>query len=468
MVSVERTVLSDFSEFCPIGGCLCKPRSSSSSLFFVLVLRIRSIDLVLPEVLLESCSVSSAPRPDFSEFCPIGGILLLSCYGFPAILAPEVVGDDEAYLDISSSSRLERAGKRRMVDSTSYGGTLLPQMTRQMRKSAGPIASGGHASLPGVATDDGASAFAEFGVSTEQYSFAPVEAYIPMSVEEYSAIEPTSVEPASYNPGPSDLPPDGGALDPLPSDFFSIPSEFCVENFVETSISEVEIEERNSLLGNPPLLSLGEGESPALEVEALSDHGVKWPTRDQSSPGPADDDLWDFLLNRVRAVVDSEDPPPIEAVKRVLKDKTMLAFNSGITQSRWMEFVENIWGEVCHRHGNIIWAPYDRQIRVLESDLCSLANDGEKRDSRIAEMRRCRKSRKLKITTEMENIVRLQREIEEACSSLDQKVTEDIKDSEEEATLLKDDHEHHRSVSFKTKEVDRLKRKKPFWLRFGK
>ncbi|MQL93421.1 hypothetical protein Taro_026067 [Colocasia esculenta] len=68
-------VLPDFSGFCPIGGCLCKPRSSSSSLFFVLVLRIRSIDLVLPEVLLESCSVSLAPRPDFSEFCPIGGCL---------------------------------------------------------------------------------------------------------------------------------------------------------------------------------------------------------------------------------------------------------------------------------------------------------------------------------------------------------------------------------------------------------
>ncbi|MQL89635.1 hypothetical protein Taro_022219, partial [Colocasia esculenta] len=67
--------LPDFSEFCPIGGCLCKPRSSSSSLFFVLVLRTRSIDLVLPEVLLESCSVSLVFRPDFSEFCPIGGCL---------------------------------------------------------------------------------------------------------------------------------------------------------------------------------------------------------------------------------------------------------------------------------------------------------------------------------------------------------------------------------------------------------
>ncbi|MQL75266.1 hypothetical protein Taro_007606 [Colocasia esculenta] len=102
-------------------------------------------------------------------------------------------------------------------------------MTRQMRKGAGPIASGGHASLPGgspllceverenssraaadfipeiddnepssdclfleiAVTDDGASAFAELGVSTEQYSFAHVEAYILMPAKEYSAMEST-------------------------------------------------------------------------------------------------------------------------------------------------------------------------------------------------------------------------------------------------------------------------------------
>ncbi|MQL68840.1 hypothetical protein Taro_001129 [Colocasia esculenta] len=106
---------------------------------------------------------------------------------------------------------------------------VLRVMTRQMRKSAGPIASGGHASLPGgspllcgverensswaaadflpeiddnessfdclfleiAVMDDGASAFVELRVSTEQYSFAPVGAYIPMPAKEYSAMEST-------------------------------------------------------------------------------------------------------------------------------------------------------------------------------------------------------------------------------------------------------------------------------------
>ncbi|MQM09050.1 hypothetical protein Taro_041913 [Colocasia esculenta] len=102
-------------------------------------------------------------------------------------------------------------------------------MTRHMRKGARPIASGGHASLPGgspllceverenssraatdfmpkiddnepssdclfleiAVTDDGASAFVELRVSTEQYSFVPVGAYIPMPAKEYSAMEST-------------------------------------------------------------------------------------------------------------------------------------------------------------------------------------------------------------------------------------------------------------------------------------
>ncbi|MQM21762.1 hypothetical protein Taro_054807, partial [Colocasia esculenta] len=102
-------------------------------------------------------------------------------------------------------------------------------MTRQMRKSAGPIALGGHASLPGgspllcgverknssravadfmpeiddnepssdclfleiAVTNDGASAFAEVRVSTEQYFFAHVGAYISMPAKEYSVMEST-------------------------------------------------------------------------------------------------------------------------------------------------------------------------------------------------------------------------------------------------------------------------------------
>ncbi|MQL98259.1 hypothetical protein Taro_030957 [Colocasia esculenta] len=340
---------------------------------------------------------------------------------------------------------------------------------------------------------DSAYAFAEAGTSTGQFPLAPADDYIPRPAEDPPAIEPVCIddqvfcnqllswgmmdsystfstcspflpwgglenlfldppaysafqigeneigilEPGEYDPGLSDLPISGGHLDPPPADFFSIPQEFCVENFAETSIPEAEIEERNPPPDDLPLPNFTEDRSPALEVGALSEHGVEWPARDQPSSGPADDDLWDFLVSRVRAVVDSEDPPPIEAVKRVLKDKTLLAFNSGIAQSRWMEFVEIIWGEVCHHHGSIIWAPYDQRIQSLENDLCLLANSGEKRGSRIAEVRRGRKSRKLKIAEERENLIRLQREIEEACSSLDQRVREDTKDSEEETALFR-------------------------------
>ncbi|MQL69019.1 hypothetical protein Taro_001296, partial [Colocasia esculenta] len=67
----------------------------------------------------------------------------------------------------------------------------------------------------------------------------------------------------------------------------------------------------------------------------------------------------------------------------------------------------------------------------------------------------------------MENIIRLQRELEEARSSLGQEVKDDAKDSEEEAAFVRDDEEYRRSISSKTKEVERLKRKKPSWLRIG-
>ncbi|MQL68703.1 hypothetical protein Taro_001000 [Colocasia esculenta] len=379
-----------------------------------------------------------------------------------------------------------------------------------------------HCPLPEVKateSDDSASIYAEYMAFAEQYPFTPVDAYIAKPDDEYPAAELTSsgdqvfcnqlynwgmmdsystfatsspslsspffdpqayvafqiggtadgngtLEQASYSPGPSNLLVDGGSLDPPPGDFLSDPQEFHAEdsNFARPSISEVAVEERNPLPDNPPSLNFDEGGSPALEVEALSEHGVKWPTRDQPSLGPADDDLWDFLFSRVRAVVDSENPPPIEAVKRILQDKTMLAFNSGITQSRWMEFVESIWGEVCHCYGNVVWAPYDQRIQTLEGDLCLLASDADRRGSRITDVHKGRKTRKLKITAEMENIVRLQRELEEARSSLDQEVKVDAKDSEEEAAFIKDDEEYHRSISSKTKEVERLKRKKPSWL----
>ncbi|MQL76486.1 hypothetical protein Taro_008872, partial [Colocasia esculenta] len=181
-------------------------------------------------------------------------------------------------------------------------------------------------------------------------------------------------------------------------------------------------------LSNPSPSDFNDGGPPPLGLEALSEHGVDWPSRDQPSPGPEDEDLWNFIVGRVRAVVDSEDPPSIDAIKRVLKEKTMLAFNSGIAQNRWMD-----------------------------ADRCS---------SRLAEVRKGWKAWKLKITAETENIVRLQRKLKEARSSLEQEVKDDTKDSEEEAAFIKDDEEHRRSTSSKTKEVERLKRKKPSWLRF--
>ncbi|MQL71449.1 hypothetical protein Taro_003785 [Colocasia esculenta] len=92
------------------------------------------------------------------------------------------------------------------------------------------------------------------------------------------------------------------------------------------------------LSGNPPPLDFDDGGSPPLGLEVLPEHGVDWPTRARPSSGPEDEDLWNFLVDRVRAVVDSDDPPPIDAVKRVLKEKTTLAFNSGISQNRWMAF----------------------------------------------------------------------------------------------------------------------------------
>ncbi|MQL69664.1 hypothetical protein Taro_001959 [Colocasia esculenta] len=91
----------------------------------------------------------------------------------------------------------------------------------------------------------------------------------------------------------------------------------------------------------------------------------------------------------------------------------------------------------------------------------------DRRGSRIIEVRKGRKTRKLKITVEMENIIRLQRELEEARSSLGQEVKDDAKDSDEETDLIRDDDECRRSLASKSREVERLKRKKPSWLRFG-
>ncbi|MQL80880.1 hypothetical protein Taro_013345 [Colocasia esculenta] len=257
----------------------------------------------------------------------------------------------------------------------------------------------------------------------------------------------------SYNLEPSIPPIDGGGLGLPAIDYPPAFQEFYAEesNSVQPSAPEAEAEERHFSPSNPPSLDFDDGGPPPLGLEALSEHGVDWPSRDRPSPGPEDEDLWNFLVGRVRAVVDSEDPPSIDAVKRAL-----LRTNVG-----------DIWDEVCRRYNNVVWAPYDRRIQTLEGDICSLTRDADRCSSRLAEVRKGQKARKLKITAETENIVHLQRELEEARSSLEQEVKDNTKDSEEEAAFIKDDEEHRRSTSSKTKEVERLKRKKPSWLRFG-
>ncbi|MQL79603.1 hypothetical protein Taro_012052 [Colocasia esculenta] len=316
--------------------------------------------------------------------------------------------------------------------------------------------------------NDSASAYADYKVFAEQYSFTPVDAYIPRPDGEYPAAEATSSDrlgsPFFMSQAYSAFQVGDSADDngPFGQEFYAEES-----NFVQPLAPEAEAEGGNLPYSNPPPSDFDDGGSPPLGLEALSEHGVDWPSRDQPSPGPEDEDLWNFLVGRVRAVVNSEDPPSIDVVKRVLKEKTMLAFNLGIAQNRWMSFVGDIWDEVCRRHSNVVWAPYDRRIQTLEGDICSLTRDADRCSSRLVEVRKGRKARKLKITAEMENIVRLQRELEEARSSLEQEVKDDTKDSEEEAAFIKDDEEHRRSTSSKTKEVERLKRKKPSWLRFG-
>ncbi|MQM02195.1 hypothetical protein Taro_034960 [Colocasia esculenta] len=372
-----------------------------------------------------------------------------------------------------------------------------------LTSEVGFIEPSSHCPFPeAVATgyDDSASAYAEYKAFAEQYPFTPVDAYIPRPAEEYPATKlaslggqpfcdqllswgvmdsysiPETSSPflswdglgspfftsqaysafqvgdiadgdglfgqTSYNLEPSIPPIDGGGLGLPAIDYPPAFQEFYAEesSSVQPSAPEAEAEERHFSPSNPPQLDFDDGGSPPLGLDALSGHGVEWPTRDQPDPGVDDDDPWDFLLSRVRAVVDSEDPPPIEAVKRALREKTMLAFDSGIAQDRWMAFVRDIWDE---------------------GDLCSLASDANKLRSRIAEARKGRKTQKLKITAEMENIVRLQHELEEARSSLEQEVKDNTKDSKEEAAFIKDDEEHRRSTSSKTKEVEQLKRKKP-------
>ncbi|MQL95774.1 hypothetical protein Taro_028446, partial [Colocasia esculenta] len=425
-----------------------------------------------------------------------------------AIPAPEVVGDrsGEALLDVPFSSRRKRASKEKVADYTSSDDSSA-SCDETNKEGIDPVAPDDHNSLPGgfsplhrgeqgstsqatadflpedesdeppphypfpgTAEIDGGNTtftFSELGLSTEQYSSAPVKAYVPMPVEERPATGgasasdphfcdqlfswgiagPYSIPATSgdggpqqtdYNPEPSILPFDGGNFDPYPADLSSSSQGFYAEqsDLVRPSNPEVEVEERNSSPGDPP--HLDDGGSPPLEIDALSGHGIEWPARNQPGPFSVSDDFWGLLLDRVRAVMDAENPPPTEAVRRVLEENTTIAFNMGSSRDRWMGSVEEIWGEVCRRHARVAWAPYDQRIQALESDICSLTNDADERDSRATEVRKRQKTRASKIAAERERVARLQRELDEARSSLDQEAREAAEESEEEATFARD------------------------------
>ncbi|MQM09903.1 hypothetical protein Taro_042787 [Colocasia esculenta] len=258
---------------------------------------------------------------------------------------------NNARSDAPSSSRDRRAGKDKVVDYTSSGDSsasgdktdeetvdpVTPNDDNPLPGGSSPLHEGEHGSssqaaadfLPedesdeppshypfsGTAAMDGDNTtftFTELGVSTEQYSSAPVEAYIPMPVEGHSAagaapeddpnfcdqlfswgitgpyftpatsspfppwenirspfLEPQAhcafqvgdtassdgdLRQTDYNPELSALPFDGGSFDPYLANHPSSSQGFYAEqsNFVRPSSLEVEVEEKNSSLGNPP------------------------------------------------------------------------------------------------------------------------------------------------------------------------------------------------------------------------
>ncbi|MQL82837.1 hypothetical protein Taro_015314, partial [Colocasia esculenta] len=78
-----------------------------------------------------------------------------------------------------------------------------------------------------------------------------------------------------------------------------------------------------------------------------------------------------------------------------------------------------------------------------------------------------RKTRESKMAAERDKIARLQRELDEARSSLDQQAKEAAEAPEEEVTFAGGDGKLRQSVSSKAKEVERLKRKKSHCLCFA-
>ncbi|MQL79950.1 hypothetical protein Taro_012398 [Colocasia esculenta] len=285
-----------------------------------------------------------------------------------AIPAPEVVGDrsGRALLDVPSSSRRRRAGKSRVTDPTSSGDSSA-SCDETDEDAADSIAPDNYNSLSGgspllhgreygsssqaamgflpeaendellphdpffgttaMEGDNTTFTFAVLGLSTEQYPSAPVEAYVllweqPLKV--YSAFQVGDItgndgglHQTDYNPEPSALPPGRGSFDPYPADLPSS-QRFYTEQPDFVRPSSPGMEERNSSsASNPP--PLNDSGSPPLEVDALSGHGIEWPTGVQPGSFPMGDDFFDLLLGRVRAVVRAENPPSIEAVKRALE-----------------------------------------------------------------------------------------------------------------------------------------------------
>ncbi|MQL90066.1 hypothetical protein Taro_022656 [Colocasia esculenta] len=364
--------------------------------------------------------------------------------------------------------------------------------------------------------------FAELGVSSGQYSSVPSEVYIPVLIEEptvaaeaplgqefyeqlfaagmidmcptlavdpflspwgntenpffrqqpHSAFQVDGVagcsggyqetdEPMNYNVDPSVSPP--RSFVPYPVDFPSSSQGFYSgeRGFVQPPNSGMENRERNP--------SPGFVNSPALEIGVSSEHNITWPTeaRPNSSSDDEDTGVWNYLVGKVQTVVNSANPLPIEAVRRVLEKYTTRAFTMGVSRDRWMGFVKTIWDKVYNLHVDMTWAPYSQRLQVLESDICSLSSDIDESDSRVADVRKRRKTRELRMATRGENIARLERELGKERSSQAQDARDETKDSEEEAVLIRDGDGSRQVRSFKIKEAERLKRKQPTCLCFS-
>ncbi|MQM13100.1 hypothetical protein Taro_046021, partial [Colocasia esculenta] len=322
--------------------------------------------------------------------------------------------------------------------------------------------------------------FAKLGVSSGQYSSVPNEVYIPLPVEEptvaaeapfgqelyeqlfaagtidmcptlaadpflspwgnaensffrqqahsafqvdgvasYSEECPETAEPMNYNVDPSASPP--RSFVPHPVDFPSSSQGFYSgdRGFVQPSNPGTENRERNP--------SPGFVNSPALEIGALSEHNITWPTeaRPNSSSDDEDNSVWNHLVGKVQKV-----------------DKAYSL------------------------HVDVTWAPYRQRLQVLEGDICSLSSDIDESDSRVADVRKRRKTRELRMATRGENIARLERELGKERSSQARDARDEARDSEEEAVLIRGGDDSRRFRSLKVKEAERLKRRQPSCLCF--